>query len=108
MKLSHGVLSKRYHSICWIIGLGTPKLPEREVQRFTGISIDRAIAAMEEDMQGEERCMLSPKLRRNPSIVAESFCNSHILDGIIDFETKELLASSIFLPAILIFVVSYT
>ncbi len=97
VKLSHGVLSKDIIQSAELVTEYT-QTAEREVQRFTGISIDRAITAMEEDMQGEEPdAYISPKLANQVLLLNRSAIR--ILDGIIDFEEnilKELMASSIF------------
>ena len=96
VKLSHGVLSKDIIQSAELVTEYTQTV-EREVQRFTGISIDRAITAMEEDMQGEDDAYISPKLANQVLLLNRSAIR--ILDGIIDFEEnilKELMASSIF------------
>ena len=96
VKLSHGVLSKDIIQSAELVTEYTQSA-EREVQRFTGISIDRAITAMEEDMQGEDDAYISPKLANQVLLLNRSAIR--ILDGIIDFEEtilKELMASSIF------------
>lgn len=96
VKLSHGVLSKDIIQSAELVTEYTQSA-EREVQRFTGISIDRAITAMEEDMQGEDNAYISPKLANQVLLLNRSAIR--ILDGIIDFEEnilKELMASSIF------------
>ncbi|MFR1214945.1 MAG: DUF2935 domain-containing protein [Acutalibacteraceae bacterium] len=96
MKLSHGVLSKDIIQSAELVTEYTQSA-EKEVQRFTGISIDRAITAMEEDMQGEDDAYISPKLANQVLLLNRSAIR--ILDGIIDFEEnilKELMASSIF------------
>lgn len=59
VKLSHGVLSKDIIQSAELVTEYT-QTAEREVQRFTGISIDRAITAMEEDMQGEDDAYHKP------------------------------------------------
>ena len=96
VKLSHGVLSKDIIQSAELVTEYTQSA-EKEVQRFTGISIDRAITAMEEDMQGEDDAYISPKLANQVLLLNRSAIR--ILDGIIDFEEtilKELMASSIF------------
>lgn len=96
VKLSHGVLSRDVVQSAELVTEYTQSA-EREVQRFTGISIDRAITAMEEDMQGEDDAYISPKLANQ--VLLLNRLAIRILDGIIDFEEnilKELMASSIF------------
>ena len=96
VKLSHGVLSKEVIQSAELVTEYTQSA-EREVQRFTGIAIDRAVTAMEEDMQGETDAYISPKLANQVLLLNRSAIR--LLDGFIDFEEnilKELMDSSIF------------
>lgn len=96
VKLSHGVLSSDAIKSAEFVTEYTQSA-EREMQRFTGIAIDRAVTAMEEDMQGEDNAYISPKLANQVLLLNRSAIR--ILDGFIDFEEnilKEIMACSIF------------
>lgn len=96
VKLSHGALSAGVIQSAELVTAYTQSA-EREVQRFTGIAIDRAITAMEEDMQGEDNGYISPKLANQVLLLNRSAIR--MLDGFIDFEEsilKEMMVCSIF------------